>query len=464
MRPLHASRIDGLVLKGRALPISSAGGVEVFDAGKLFLTENQLPVAAQSTTSLLLNLASTLRPSMLDRHAPDTGAAMEQIGELAKRGAPVDAVIRSTIASEMAEALSYRVAIPYLVEANAFPVYASSDLLERASKADDPWRQVLTAYADSFSSADELQAYVSAEFRRAPRKFRALRHLTFPNADVPDVPTVALSNPVLSLALSGAFTSRVEEWLTGLLEEDLQAFVACSPPPPSVFMALRPINGPRDEVGQWFWERFTASDVGDWATSTLLLEWRAGRGESVGGCAPRLLAERRVDHARVADLALERAASRHGRRRHSHGLSPDAFVSAAVQKLESNQPAEAADIFRALIELRPGDGEAWNNYGFCLMSIDYSRGLLALQRASLYELTDPWLNLGNRTMAFHMLGDDASALEALAEIHLPDGSQSREVYSWHHNGDGSLELVSQTLLEYVSYLHEHLKTCGEDMP
>lgn len=460
VRPLHTSRIEGLLLKGRALPLASAGGVEVFDAGKTYLSEVSLQIGSRSTTSLLLGLASALRPPVLPDSEASTADTFEHFAELGRRGVPVEAVIRSSIVTEMAEIISYRVALPHMIEVNAFPKYASSDLLSRASSAKDPWRDLLTALADSFDSEVELDNFLVRDYRQKAHKPRDGRHLMPQLAEPTPVPDGALSNRRLLLALSNEFRERVEEWLTRLLEEDLAGFIEATPPPPSVFMALRPTRARLDEIGQWLWERFTVADISGWSTSTLLLEWRAGRGEEIGGCTRRLLAERRVDHAKVADLALERSARVRGRRSPTRGLSPDDFVASAVAKLEINQPSEAAEIFHALLELRPTDGDAWNNYGFCLIPTSPRQALSALQTASLYELREPWINLANRALAFHILGETESALEVISEIELPDGYEQHEVYSWTHDRlDGGVELSVRTLPNYVKHLRAHLQVC-----
>lgn len=460
-RPVQSAQIGGLVLLGRALPIASAAGVEVFDAGQLFMEESRLPVGSQSTTSLLLNLAAAIRPPMFADQDVDGAVVHSYIDELQRRSIPVSRVLRSSVADQMAEAIALRVAIPLLARIDAFPTYASSSLLERTASIDDPWRDVLEAYANSFESIQELETHM-AESRR-PLRRQDLRDRPFALHEPGDrtrlLESIA-SDPKLTLALSQAFSDRVTEWLSRLLEEgDFQAFIACDPPPPSVLLALRPARVERDEVGLWIWERFTVSDLAEWSTSSLLLEWRAGRGESVGGCSRRALAARPVDQAKVADLALEQSSMARGRRRPSRGLAPDGFVNAAAAKLEADKAEDAAEIFGALLELRPLDGQAWNNYGFCLMAVDPKSALLALQRASLYELEYPVINLANRAFSFHHLGDSTLARAALSEISVPDSMADHPVFAWRHDVSRNLLLSSESVSEYVLYLRQHMDEC-----
>jgi hypothetical protein len=79
-------------------------------------------------------------------------------------------------------------------------------------------------------------------------------------------------------------------------------------------------------------------------------------------------------------MALIKSSQQRGDRAESRWLDPVAFVDAATDLLKANQIREAADIFATLVELRPTDGEALNNLGFCLLPLDPTAALEALQR------------------------------------------------------------------------------------
>ena len=69
-----------------------------------------------------------------------------------------------------------------------------------------------------------------------------------------------------------------------------------------------------------------------------------------------------------------------------------------------------AGVFAGLCELRPGDGEALKNLGFCLLSTDVEQGLLKLQEACLYCRSRTVVNAVNTALALHLLGRDAAAV------------------------------------------------------
>ena len=80
-----------------------------------------------------------------------------------------------------------------------------------------------------------------------------------------------------------------------------------------------------------------------------------------GRLCARVLGERRTDKDAVAQLALARSSKSRGRAARSTGLTAGEFVAPAARLLEAGQHNEAAQLFAALLELRPGDGEAHNN-------------------------------------------------------------------------------------------------------
>ena len=99
-------------------------------------------------------------------------------------------------------------------------------------------------------------------------------------------------------------------------------------------------------------------------------------------------------------------------------------------------------MFAALLELRPGDGEAHNNYGFCLLPSDPAAAQAAFQRALLFDWTPTPVNTANQVLALHLSGrhDEAVALgRSLLDSGQAHGEQG---FAWDHTGpDEPINLV-----------------------
>ncbi|WP_139186848.1 tetratricopeptide repeat protein [Arthrobacter crystallopoietes] len=250
-----------------------------------------------------------------------------------------------------------------------------------------------------------------------------------------------------------------------LLEEDLEGFLRGSAPPESVFRALPVFPRSRDEVGLWIWDRFTETDLNDWSTSSLLLEYRFAGGEQFGIAPARLLAERSIPSEAVARLALERTAMTKGRVVPPRGLQPMQFVRTAVERLREGNHRAAENIFSGLVELRPTDGEAWNNLGFCQLPTDPAKATDSLKRgaALLRPPTPP--NVANQVLALHLTGRDSEALETSQAYRLayPRIAANHPSFLWRHVADGRpLQMISvKDVTSYLTDLEAHIqKSCG----
>lgn len=426
-RPVQKLAVDGLVMKGRRLPISAAAGYEPYDARQRFVQERTLDRQAQSTSTLLLGLRAALLTPILGDPAAQTEQALTLWKELARRRVPVERVVRGALLPDMSRAIVMRAAAPYLVETGDMPVDLSSELRSvLRENAQSDWPAVLSAAAASWESPEEMLHRITIESftrRRDP--------LPWATSERAGGPELSLE---LQLAFSSLFASRIEEWLSRLLEDDLMAMMCAATPPASVLLALSATTGTRDESGLWIWERLTLTHLDEWSTSSLLIEWRmTHRDRRQSGCPPQVLAERRVEPSQLSDLALERLSSNRGHRAPSEGLNAEALTTAAIEHLEHGRWQAAVDIFVGLVALRPTDGDAWNNLGFCQLPIDSELGLRSLQQASLYERHHPFVNTANRTLALHLCGRNGDALR-ISETAL--GSTNRKqpaAVLWNHD-------------------------------
>lgn len=462
-RPVRQIAVGGLLMTGRVLPAESAAGAQPYDAGQRFVEERTLPPRDQSTATLLLGLRAALRVPVLGDPAAQAAGAMALWAELERRDVPVESVVRGALLKDMAFAIAVRAAAPYFADAGVIPSDSSAELRSMlADSALDGWSAVLRGAAATWKTPQDLAAAIAAE-----------PVMSLPELDVPpwedfDGPSPqavdrAAATVEIRLAFSGLFLRRVEEWLSRLIEDDLQGLLHAVPPPASVLLALPVPAAPvRDEIGLWTWDRFARSRLEEWALPSLLLEWRCARGDTpAGACPPRVLAERPVAAEHVADLALDRQSRRRGRRAPARGLTAAALTKSAVDHLRAGRWQAAADVFAGLVALRPADGEAWNNLGFCQLPLDRAAALRSLQQASLYERDDPAVNAANRTLALHLVGRDDEALH-VADAALTVPGRSTPSILWRHHGPDAPLVLDEAVdpAQYLSELRHHVAAGG----
>lgn len=133
-------------------------------------------------------------------------------------------------------------------------------------------------------------------------------------------------------------------------------------------------------------------------------------------------------------------------------MSTQQFVERAVHHLSLGDPDAAAEIFTALAFMNPGDGEALNNLGFCLVPTAPERALGPLDRAARFPLAEPTVNTANRAFVRHLLGRDSEAL-ALLDQAAPGQASA---YVWTEQECRSFKLSYQRLDSYITELRSHL--------
>jgi hypothetical protein len=460
-RRVRDVQIGGLVLRGRGMPLSVASGPMDYDATKGFLTERRKPPNEQGTGSLLLGLKAALDAISVEAHET-ADRVMPVWAELERRGVPVERVVGAAMLPRIAVRLGMVASVPAMTEGGLWANGVSPDVLDLLqSQAESGWSQLLKAAIDSDGG-------------RAKARRRALKSITIQavggaerfTAEFAQLGTEhgkeksdwVLKDVRMLYAMSSRFSNRVREWLTRLLNEDLGLLLRMQPPPIPVFLALPTEPMPLDELGLWIWDRFTRTRYDDWSTSSLMQEWRSAKTEEVP--LPHLAwSERRTDPEAIASVWLSKSSEAHITSHPERGLSADQFVEVAIGHLNEGRIQEAADIFAGLVELRPADGDALNNLGFCLLPLDPSSGLEELERASLYPQANVVLNLANRALALHLVERDAEALQLATEV---VGSEHRAVgraVMWkHHHDTGKLTLESDVdPVEYLGDLLSHME-------
>ena len=449
-RPVVDTLVGGLRMLGRQLPITVAAGTDDFDATRHWLQERDLPIQQQSTAAILTGLRIAARWN-LGRALHDSSLSMTYWGELLRRGIDMDRVYRGGVAPELAEVATIRAIAEILTRdevIDATPILGD----ER------PLRFPLAELIDSVVDQSTLDPHVWVDPNMAP----LMAVLEF-NQDVASGEVIVadiLRRKDIQFVISQGFSLRMQEWFSGLLGHDLEAALRADLP--SADMLRSTPGRPRAQtIGRWLWERFTITDPAMWEPSSLLLEWQWARGSSTDACNQRTMNERRVSAETIGLSAMKAFETADGEEPEENLFQPAKYVQLAANHLAAGEWDKAARIFAGLVELSPGDGEAWNNLGFCLLGENAALGLPHLERGASLRRPTPVLSVANQVLALHLLGRDDEALaradSMLASGHIDDHNSAT---IWLHPVPfGELELghTSDTR-SYLSELRAHIAT------
>lgn len=442
-RPVTSHSLNGITMIGREIPIAVVAGSSEFDAAQLYLTERDFPLDKQSTSCLLMSLRTVIARDILANPTESSYSALEIWGELSRRGIDMDRVAPAGLVQSIASAIALRTIVDQLTQSAApegmeIELSAWTHVLASAFAAhqQDPSDPSDMGNAVGFSLAELLAAMGSTqtteEFTR--------------------------NHPEAEYALTRSFLDRVSEWLIHRIHDDLEGALSVTAPQPELFNAIQPTI-PADEAGRWIWERFTRTEFDSWGRTSLLLEWKwAALGES-SICGPLVLNERTIPADVVGDLALREYSEARGRMAPAAGLTAGMFVAAATRLLLEGKWSEATRIFAGLVDLQPGDAEAWNNQGFCELAGNPATALALLSRAELLAPTPKVVYIANQALALHLLNRDAEALEACERASTLGVEGDGGAYLWAHPTElGELELVDDlTPDQYVQSLALHIR-------
>lgn len=444
-RAVTEVNIDGLIMTGRAIPRSAASGADQFDAAEQYIRYSDEAVSMRSTSALLtgLQVASFRRfwPSVDDNRNEPT----ELWGELDRRGLDVERAAIGGLAQRMAASLGVTLVLANLHRDGAFDL----SRLPSPTPTVTAWQEIADlSYARSADIADGERARHTADL---------LPENAFEEFGIDGLDERIHSDPAIHYPLTDGFLPRAASWFAHLFSDNLQGALDGTPPPSGVFLGL-PNRFVADEIGKWLWDRFTITRLGEWEMSSLALEWRSSAGEALDGCVARLLAERIIERDQVAEIFLDRASEGRGRDRPRTSLHANAFAQKASADLINGRVEDATRVFRGLVDLRPGDGEAWNNLGFCQLVQSPADALQSLQRAATLMRPNSLICVANTMLALHLLKRDEEATTLADWALTTELALHRSAYMWRHpTSVGTLELEPEVAPStYFAELHEHI--------
>lgn len=456
-RRVRAKNVGGLVLLGRELPGRVIAGEHSFDAAEIRLRHKGLELFEQPTTSLLLGLRDLITGGAF-QGSVNTGEGLAYWGELERRQFPIERVVTGGLVDGFAVTVALSVVTPVLVERGVTPFGSSVQLrdgLESTLRAD--WTRVLSAAADSWRKrlgASRPQRRVSTTvFARS-----ILGPLLSESVTDETLSTLLDDEPLLHYALKPDSLNRIGSWLSHLFETDLEAALASEAPEHAGTFGAFPLR-PRDEVARWLSDRFTQTNVDQWMSGSLTLEWRHLSGYEDSDCPALILAERPTDRALVAERALDAVSSRRPKQAPSQPIRPDLFVEPAKHALANEEWHDAIGIFEGLTRMLPTDHDAWNNLGFCQMAENDTQALQTLCHAATMRQGNSLVNIGNRILAHHRLGQNDQALR-IAEMERLEGVESHvSAVMWAHPAKSQNELLDDVKPgQYIDRLVEHIRS------
>lgn len=455
----HRTQLGGMVMHGRAIPIRSAGGMRDFDATQQYLSDRDKEPRDQSTASLLLSLNYALVTSALTGTTSRLEDAFRLWGEAERRIGAIESVFHSGLAQQVASAVVVRVALEYL---------NSEGRIDIADVIGPPvfdstagwWEAATLSAADAAAATRRGQSEVSHKRLLSS----ALPHLFDDEAELDEL----VAHPVIAHSLTSTFRRRVVRWLTNMLSVDLAGALSVRPPHASLFAAHEPMST-GDPVGLWLWERFTVTRLEEWSAGSLALEWEWASNGSDVRCDSRAMAERVVDADTTSRLAMTRSLKRYSGPVYEHGFVSAEYAERASNLLVAGQWEEASQIFQGLVELSPGDAEAWNNLGFCRLGADPTEAIVMLRRAEALSRTPSLLTAANIALALHLIGEDDEALiVGRTALTWDDPAGAGSAWLWEHpvaeEYDAELVLGDfPNVRDYLTDLLDHIEdaTCRQ---
>ncbi|MFJ4044353.1 tetratricopeptide repeat protein [Microbacterium sp. NPDC089987] len=454
----YQTQIGGLIMHGRAIPVRSAGGMRDYDATREYITDRDKEPRHQSTASLLLSLNNALVTNALTGTITRLDDALRLWGEAERRIEAIESVFHSGIAQQVASAVIVRVTLEYLNREGRVDIEDVIGAPEFDSTAG--WWDAATLSAED-TARTIRRGHADTSSKRLLRT--ALPHLFDDEAELDEL----VQHPVIAHSLTSTFRRRVVRWLTNIMSVDLAGALSVRPPHAPLFAAHEP-TPTTDPVGLWLWERFTVTRVEEWSAGSLALEWDWASNGSDVRCDSRAMAERVVDADTTSRLAMTRSLERYSGPVYVHGFVSSEYAERASNLLVTGQWEEASRIFEGLVELSPGDAEAWNNLGFCSLAADSEDAIVMLRRAEALSRTPSLLTAANIALALHLTGEDGEALKTAREAlewESPVGAGS--AWLWEHpvadDYDAELALGDfPNVRDYLENLLRHIEEASCD--
>jgi hypothetical protein len=387
----HPSPDDGIELDNefRAIRIrhrtrrQPPGTRAPFDARQLALEDEARPLEERRAASLLVTIQRVFQSP------PDAAGVASQVRrimllaeELERRGFAAEQLIRTMFLRDRAHVIASLATLPLMLGINEDSTSVITELRGSEFPQVAAWRSVILG---EDRTLDEW--YEDARSKGA----------------------VATLNQVGRALSDGA--SAAHAWFAS---RSIAAAMTAEAPERSRYIELLDEVPPTaTDQDLWIVDRFTVTYLDNWNQESLLREYRYLHGECEPPCSSIEMRSRSVDLASLTETISSNAArGRHGRintERSAADLVPSALTHIADGKYDV-----AAAIFDAHRRAFPSDAQAHNNFGFCMMPLDLSRALPALEQAAELGMRLALVNIANRMLTLRILGRFSTALE-LAE-------------------------------------------------
>ena len=166
-------------------------------------------------------------------------------------------------------------------------------------------------------------------------------------------------------------------------------------------------QSPRDPNGRWIIDRFTKTYLSEWNTDSLRLEWQYLHGEVELPCRAQDMRLREVNEDELSRVMADRLV----RYRRDGPSLADRLKPSALEYLREGRHDRAAILFETAIDEDRQDGQAHNNFGFCLIPSDPAAAVQSLDEAIALNWSETPLTEANRVLAAAAAGRITVALD-----------------------------------------------------
>jgi len=466
--------IGGLILTGHARNLDAPGSV-AFDARKEYLSDQHLPAAKRATGSLLLAIGDALDPAT-DPADTETGALA---AELNRRGIDARQVVTDAVLPRVAGALAALSLLPDLLDAASGRVPHPESALA-VSEQWRPWTRLLDA---AIAGEGGERAAARAAGATAPTALHALIAAT-PGAGLAAAvtgggldlalpagvsPQALMAHPRLVQRLAYGFCerflNRLHRTLANMLPTDLADFHGWSAPDPVEFLSMPMEPLAPAPSSQWLWDRFTITHPDEWSFESVRAEWQYTEGRLAPPCHPDTLAARCVSRTALANAAMKRPgpSAVPAPPPDTQALRTVDFVEIAASRLRHGRTSEAAALFAGIVELRPEDADARNNYGFCLMPDDPAAALAELDEARRLGVRPTVVNAANRALTLHLLDRNNDARAVIEETLSAGVRPTGGAFLWWHDPAAETLRLQENASPVASmlWLRDHLTPAAD---
>lgn len=191
------------------------------------------------------------------------------------------------------------------------------------------------------------------------------------------------------------------------IDAPLAAIVNWHTPKAPLDVSSSSVSSSRDPSSHWIIDRFIKTYLSEWSTESLRLEWQYLHGEVQPPCRTQDMRLREINEGELSRVMADRLIRY---RRDSPSLA-DRLKPSALGYLREGRHDRAAVLFETAIDEDRQNGQAHNNFGFCLIPSDPAAAIRSLDEAIALNWSEIPLTEANRVLAAAAAGRTTIAVD-----------------------------------------------------